>query len=75
MVIFIYKLRCTYLISSEPTQFQPPWFSIFGRVFCENYIRAITTQDEITKDVEFSCASLVYVKNFPNPNWFVGMPT
>ena len=38
LVILIYKIRCTYLISHQPTQFQSPLFPIFGRFFMQNHI-------------------------------------
>jgi len=37
-VILICKIRGTYLISHQPTKFQPTKFQIFGRFFMQNHI-------------------------------------
>ena len=47
LLIFVYKMRDTYLISSQPTQFQPPWFSIFGRLSIRNPFSSAALCDDI----------------------------
>ena len=37
LVIFICEIGGTYLISHQPTLFQPPQFSILGRFFIQNF--------------------------------------
>ena len=44
VVIFIYKIRDTYLISLQPTQ-----FSIFGQFFIQNHISPVEFHSRTSK--------------------------
>ena len=58
LLSFTYERRGTYLISRQPTQFQPPHFSIFGQFLVSFSFRTIFAPTAprtilVSKDVEF----------------------
>ena len=72
LLSFTYERRGTYLISRQPTQFQPPHFSIFGQFLVSFSFRTIFASSRrarywYQKMWNFLTHFFVHLKSLPHP--------